>query len=171
MDYLENIFQPARDLGIKISIHAAEIKDHNEETEAILKFRPDRLGHCCYMDDDQFKLIKELEIPVEVCPSSNKATMDLALYSQVKSIRTLYNLGVCIVPWWDDTMLFNTNMINELFEIVNMLKLDQQQIKSMILNSVNAIFDDTIKENIISKIKKIKITGEESKEDNFEAED
>ena len=45
-DYVDSIFQPARDLGIKISVHVAEIKDHDEETDAIFKFKPERLGHC-----------------------------------------------------------------------------------------------------------------------------
>jgi len=34
-DYIESIFQPARDLGIKISVHTAEIEDHHEETAKV----------------------------------------------------------------------------------------------------------------------------------------
>ena len=36
VDYIEPIFQPAKDLGIKISVHCAETKDHHEETDKVI---------------------------------------------------------------------------------------------------------------------------------------
>jgi adenosine deaminase len=43
-DYLP-ILACARNAGLKISIHCAEVPNPNE-TEMILDFRPDRVGHC-----------------------------------------------------------------------------------------------------------------------------
>ena len=77
------------------------------------------------MNDDQFNKIHELGIPVEVCPSSNKATMKLSVMSQLSSVKTLHKLGAVIIPCCDDTMLFNTNMMIQLFELVNLLQLNQ----------------------------------------------
>lgn len=116
------------------------------------------------MNEDQFSKIHELGIPVEVCPSSNKATMNLSVMSQLKSIPNLYKLGATIIPCCDDTMLFNTNMINELFELVNLLQLNQLDIKEMYLKSIDAIFDDGCKEAIREEILKYKVKGEEAKE-------
>ena len=58
-------------------------------------------------------------------------------------------------------MLFNTNMINETFELVNMLKLNQVELKQIQLNAVEAVFDETIKEELRNHIGKCKVEGEE----------
>ncbi|CAI2372529.1 unnamed protein product [Moneuplotes crassus] len=150
-DYCENIFNPAREAGIKISVHTAEIEDHHEETEKILDFKPDRLGHCCYMNEEEFKRVAELEIPVEVCISSNVGTMNLSTISQIKHIPTLHSMGCTIIPCCDDTMLFNTNMINETFELVNMLKLEEEELKSILNKGIDAIFDDEVKALLASE--------------------
>jgi len=115
------------------------------------------------MTDEQFEIVKEKQIPVEVCPSSNKATMQLAVLSQIKSIPYLYRCGAKIAPCCDDTMLFNTNMINETFELVNLLKLNESQLKQVMLDAADAIFDTSCLQKLKDEIEKVQITTEEAK--------
>ena len=47
---LKEILTQARDeYGLKISLHCAETKDQIPESQEMIDFRPDRLGHCCYL--------------------------------------------------------------------------------------------------------------------------
>ena len=68
-------FQTARDNGLKISLHCAEIREQQQESDSMIEFKPDRLGHCCYLDSVQINKVHHLGIPVEICPSSNVATV------------------------------------------------------------------------------------------------
>lgn len=45
----ETEFKRARDAGLKITIHCAETKDQMEESQCMIDFKPDRLGHCCFL--------------------------------------------------------------------------------------------------------------------------
>jgi len=45
------------------------------------------------MNEEEFKRVAELEIPVEVCISSNVGTMNLSTISQIKHIPTLHSMG------------------------------------------------------------------------------
>ena len=116
------------------------------------------------MNNEEFEKVAELGIPVEVCPNSNKATMNLSVMSQIKSIPILYKSGVSIIPCCDDTMLFNTNMINETFELVNLLKLTQVELKNIFLKAADAIFDEEVKEELKEKIWSFKVNESQVEE-------
>ena len=39
----------AKEGGLKVSLHCAEVPEQAKETLAMIEFKPDRLGHCIYM--------------------------------------------------------------------------------------------------------------------------
>ena len=51
--FKSHIFQPAKELGIKITVHVSEIEDQHQDTEDVLNFGPSRVGHCCLCTEDQ----------------------------------------------------------------------------------------------------------------------
>lgn len=98
----ESLFQKARDAGLKVTIHCAEIAcpsvldNHThihtgstsstssiihskeyKEIQRILQFRPDRIGHGVLLPQDLLIHLEELQIPVETCPTSNVLTLQM----------------------------------------------------------------------------------------------
>jgi adenosine deaminase len=90
------LFQKARNAGLKVTIHCAEIPcdppqtgDEEEvdthpaapllfrEAESILEFRPDRIGHGVLLPSVLLQKLRTLQIPVETCPTSNVMTLQL----------------------------------------------------------------------------------------------
>ena len=101
----ESLFQKARDAGLKVTIHCAEIEcpslpgEHKDSTDStfctssvihskeykeiqrILQFRPDRIGHGVLLPRDLLVQLEELQIPVETCPTSNVLTLEMFHYT------------------------------------------------------------------------------------------
>jgi adenosine deaminase len=77
----------------------------------MIDFKPDRLGHCCFLSDDQMQQVVDANIPVEICPTSNLAACPLAtgLVKYLPHLLKLHNKGANIVICCDDTMLFSTH--------------------------------------------------------------
>ena len=82
-------FERARNAGLPVAIHCGEVpcaendEPHEnsaltkayEEAMAILKFKPERLGHALLLPDDAMKQLLSDPIPIEACPTSNTMTL------------------------------------------------------------------------------------------------
>ena len=90
--------------------------------------------------------------------------MGIASLSQLRSVPYLYNQGSVIIGCCDDTMLFNTNMINETFELVNMLKLSEGALKELMQRAVEAVFDEGVKEDLKRDIHKVRVNQDKTEE-------
>ena len=107
----------------------------------MIDFKPDRLGHCCYLSNDQIKQVVDLNIPVELCPTSNVAATQCGLVSFLKHLQEFSRLNHNLVICCDDTLLFNTNISAELFEYAKAIKeYDPEKIKDLLIRNVDAIF-------------------------------
>ena len=60
-------------------MHMAEISGPaaQADTDAILAFRPDRLGHALHLTAAQTDALHARPIPIEICPTSNIMTLHL----------------------------------------------------------------------------------------------
>lgn len=47
-NFNEDLFLAAKKGGLLVALHCAEVQN-NEEVQAMLKFQPDRLGHCTFL--------------------------------------------------------------------------------------------------------------------------
>jgi len=72
----EPVFAKARAAGIRIALHCGEDLTKQSEWRAMIEFKPDRLGHCVYLDEDNLKRVQELKIPVEACLTCHKRVFD-----------------------------------------------------------------------------------------------
>lgn len=72
--HFESIFTQARNAGLKVTLHFAEGYDDRQDTDDILAFEPDRVGHACCLSLEQWTLLQQQKIPIEMCPTSNIVT-------------------------------------------------------------------------------------------------
>ncbi len=93
------------------------------DSNAILSFRPDRLGHSLLLTESMFATLDDLQIPVECCPTSNVMTLELAKNFEgdlVHGLRKHPRLKRWIDERYpisintDDPGIFNTNPTHEL---------------------------------------------------------
>lgn len=110
----------------------------------MIDFKPDRLGLCSYLSDEQLEQVHAAGIPIEVCPTSNLATVAEAARTIVglRHLRKLVELGAKFTICCDDTMLFSTQISMELFEFATSFKQTGHQLKNRLLDGVNATFAD-----------------------------
>ena len=136
-------FRRAQDLGFKVALHCGETEEQRDECQSMIDFGPDRLGHCCYLSDDQIKQVADLNIPVELCPTSNVAATKCGLVAALPHLKKFYELKHNIIIGCDDTLLFNTNLATEFFEFAQAVKVfDKEELKELLLKNVDAIFLD-----------------------------
>jgi len=134
--------------GLKVSIHCAEVEEQMNETQAIIDFNPDRLGHCVWMTEEQLEQVIAKGIPVEVCPTSNlKVYPDaFGVVQRLPQLKKLQENNSNFIICTDDTMLMSTNISTEYFEYCNAYAITLEQMKQRLVRNVDAIFDDSCKE-------------------------
>ena len=122
----------------------------------MIDFKPDRLGHCCYLTKEQIQQVVDLNIPVEICPTSNVAATQCGLVQFLKHLQEFARLKHNMIVCCDDTLLFNTNISAELFEFAKATQLhEKEDIKQMLIRNVEAMFcqDEEFKEEFKKEIK------------------
>ena len=72
---LEPALKLARTSGLPVTLHCGEVASRGEEA-AMLRFKPERLGHCVFTTRDErlWAQLKASKIPIELCVTSNVIT-------------------------------------------------------------------------------------------------
>jgi adenosine deaminase len=95
-DYAE-LFQKAKDTGLKVTVHAGEVDEANDMREAIESIHPQRIGHgikAAY-DKELMNILREKNIVLEICPLSNLMTRAVRDLEEMKFIlRAFVDNGV-----------------------------------------------------------------------------
>ncbi|EER01147.1 adenosine deaminase, putative [Perkinsus marinus ATCC 50983] len=87
------LLERARCHGLKITAHVAEVPNRDDETDAVLSFQPDRLGHALWVSEKQKDTIVDKNIGIEICPTSNKCTLQLKSLSQHPYMQTWLSIA------------------------------------------------------------------------------
>ncbi|MBR2712721.1 MAG: adenosine deaminase [Bacilli bacterium] len=151
-DY-EDIFEYANELEIPFTIHAGEADGANSVYDAI-RFGAKRIGHGVRSIEDPrvINFLKEKNITLEICPTSNICT---SVYDKISDIpiKEFLNNGINITINTDDPIICNTTLKNELNLVKNTFDLSDEDIIKLQLNAINASFaSEEIKNEIIKMI-------------------
>jgi adenosine deaminase/aminodeoxyfutalosine deaminase len=106
-------YRYARDAGLRLTAHAGEIAGP-ESIRAALAIGAERIGHGirAIEDPDLMRRLREEQIPLEVCITSNVRTGAVASLD-VHPVRRLFDAGVPITLNTDDPGIFECSLASE----------------------------------------------------------
>ena len=135
-------FDMLQEARFPITVHAGEWDGPERIRDAIKLLHPTRLGHGVRSIEDPalVELIKELDIILETCPTSNVATKIYKNY-QNHPVKKLFDQGVKITVNSDDPPFFNASIAGE-YEVMRTLGLSDNELKSLTRNAIEYAFCD-----------------------------
>ncbi|KAL4444741.1 hypothetical protein ABPG74_015949 [Tetrahymena malaccensis] len=140
----EQLLEQARKEGFKITIHVAELEgdEYLQESFDIVNFKPDRLGHFNFYNQELYNKVRQLDIPIEMCPTSNFYTVNMKSLSE-HHFKEFFYQGHTINLNTDDTCVFDTDITQEHFKMIQAFNLSEDEFKQLLLRSSNMIFDQS----------------------------
>ena len=138
-EYLE-LFNIAKNKGIPFTIHAGE-NGGAEEVKKAINIGAKRIGHGIHSieSDEVINLIKEKNILLEICPTSNVQTNTVKNY-QDHPIQKLYNLNNPLSINTDNTTVSNISLTEEYLKILSHFNFTLDDYKKMNINALNSSF-------------------------------
>jgi aminodeoxyfutalosine deaminase len=140
-EWFADAFGVARAAGLHSVPHAGEVAGPESVWGAIRTLHAERIGHGVRSIEDPalVAFLRERQIPLEVCPTSN---LCLGVYSsyQEHPVRDLLNQGVYVTINSDDPPMFNTDLVHEYDVLAETLGLGAEELQQISLNALRASF-------------------------------
>ena len=138
-DYVE-LFEIVKEKQIPYIIHAGENGDA-KEVELAINLGAKRIGHGIHSIEDEkvLNLIKEKNILLEVCPTSNVQTNSVDTY-QNHPIKKLYDLNIPISINTDNSTVSNITLTEEYIKLSNYFNFTLNDYKEMNKNAIKHSF-------------------------------
>ena len=136
-----DVFRRAREEGLNITVHAGEVGDANNVREAVELLGAQRIGHGVRSIEDHrvVRLLRERNIALEICPTSNLQTGVTHAFVQ-HPLRDLYHLAVPVTINTDDPSVSDTTLTDEYLVAVTVMGFAVHDIQQTILNAARAAF-------------------------------
>jgi adenosine deaminase len=131
---LQPLVEEARDAGLGVTIHVGEEGGDaglEEIGEVIETLRPDRIGHgiLAARDQELMTALREADIVLEVCPTSNLLTKALESEEAVReTFQAFVEAGVPFTIATDGPEMMRTHLRNEFELLVRIGALEREQI-------------------------------------------
>ncbi len=113
VEWFGEVFEFAREAGLHLTVHAGETVGP-ESVWGAVRLGAERIGHGIRAVEDPALLayLREKDIPLEICISSNVATGAVRSLEE-HPVRRIYEAGVPIVLGSDDPAMFHTTLERE----------------------------------------------------------
>jgi len=153
-DAFREVFASAIAAGLHSVPHAGEMSGPVTIWEAVNGLRAERIRHgiSCLADPALVAYLRETQIPLEVCPTSNVCTRqvpDLASHP----LSQLLAEGLFVTLNSDDPPMFGTSLTQEYRQAASVLGLSRDQLASLARNAVRASFlDAAAKQDLLAEI-------------------
>ena len=138
-ELFERSFARARQAGLHRVPHAGEIAGPESVWAALRLLYADRLGHGvrCVEDPTLVEHLREHQVPLELCPTSN---ICLGVYADYAShpLRQLWDAGLLITVNSDDPPMFGTDLNHEYEVLVDHFDFGADELEQVSLNGLRA---------------------------------
>ena len=147
------LFAYAKEQGVPFTIHAGEA-DGVESMRLAIDYGAQRIGHGIrsWDDNDMKTLLKQKDVCLTLCPSSNlqtKAVAGITTMSQYP-LQAFLTAGVPVCINTDNMTVSNTTVAQELQKLYDAGILTKEQAQLMVRNAINhAFLSDTEKEQLL----------------------
>jgi adenosine deaminase len=112
----------AREAGLGVTIHTGEVTGPEEMWQVLKYLKPDRIGHgiACIKDEKLMQKLREEEIVLETCPTSNLQTKIIKDYEEMREIyHTLKENKILFTINTDGPEFLGTNLRTEFKKLIN----------------------------------------------------
>jgi len=140
-EHFTEVYREARDLGLHLTAHAGESAGPESVRAAVELLGAERIGHGLRAAGDPavIALLRERQIPLEVCPTSNVCT-GLVSSFQDHPLPAFMDAGLNVTLNSDDPGLFGTSLQNEFESAAAHFSLTQAQLVQLAGNAIRAAF-------------------------------
>ncbi|CAA0826528.1 adenosine/AMP deaminase family protein [Striga hermonthica] len=141
------VLEFAKNQGLPVTLHCGEVPNP-DEIHSMLVFLPRRIGHACCFEDDHWELLKRLQIPVEICLTSNIRTETIAS-ADVHHFADLYTANHPLILCTDDAGVFSTSLSSEYALASSAFGLGKREMFQLAQQGINFIFAcDEVKDEL-----------------------
>jgi adenosine deaminase len=131
----------AHDAGLHVTIHAGEGCCPEQIKEA-LDLGAERIGHGVYLFQvpRTEKRISELQIPLEMCPTSNLQISGFMTSYSDHPLRRYVDLGIPVTINTDNRLMSQVDLSHEFDVVARAFKLTREDVHALVTNGVRAAF-------------------------------
>lgn len=140
-EWFTDAYALAREAGLHSVPHAGEVAGPVSVWKALQVLGAERIGHGVRSieDPDLVAYLRQNQIPLEVCPSSNVCLGVYASFAE-HPLRELWEEGLYITVNSDDPPMFNTDLVGEYQVLVDQMGFSTQELESLSLSALKASF-------------------------------
>jgi len=146
-------FRLARGVGMPRTVHAGEAAGADSIREAIMLLGAQRIGHGVHLEEDEslYALVRERQVALEMCPTSNvqtRATRSLADHPIDRYMR----LGLPVTVNTDGRTTSNTSLTQEYWKLHEQFGWGLEEIRRTVLTAVECAFTSDPEKALLREI-------------------
>ncbi|MBU7018273.1 MAG: adenosine deaminase [Theionarchaea archaeon] len=140
-DLYAPVYREAKKRGFRLTAHAGEAAGARSMWSVIKELQVERIGHGvrAFEDPGLVSFLKEFQIPLEMCVTSNVRTGVCQSYD-VHPIRQYYLKGLMVTVNSDDPTMFNTTLDEEYATLAQNLGFSVDDLKKVSMNGITSSF-------------------------------
>lgn len=157
----ESVFKKAKEEGLRTVVHAGEDEGPNSIWDSINYLKVERIGHgtSAIQDPDLVEYLKETQIPIEICLTSNVFTGKYVKKEENHPVREYFDQGLYTCINTDDPEIFDVSLSYEYFKMYRFLEFSIEELIELIKKGIYATFHqdkDSLWKKFESEILKIR---------------